>query len=1157
MRRKLLLIAAFCFISLLKGFSQNNALHFDGTNDFVTIPAIGTNLTSFSIEAWINPETIASDMALVNTDAWATGSVHFQFLGGKLMLSINGLNTAETSGDWPKMTTNPTVNVWQHIAMTYDGVAKKIIFYLNGVESGSYNTPTMPVANLTNATIGGWYGGRLYKGSMDEFRIWNIALTSADINANMKSELVGTESGLIAYYNFNQGVANGANNTATSLLDKTSNHFNGTLTNFDLGYTSNWIERTAGNNCLQFDGVDDYVDISATDAPNFSAGISITGYIKWNKFNSWSRIIDMGTGSNADNIQIANNGTSSNLTFSIRKGSAGTDLNSQTNFNLNQWYYIAFTVSATGEAKIYVDGVLEKTVTGFNLPNTLVRTKQYIGKSNWSSDAYFNGCIDNLSIWNKTLNQAEVTTGATDFVGNEAGLLHYYRFNQGTTAGNNTTVTTLTDAVTAGKKDGALNNFTLQPTGISNWTAGFVIPSAPGAPTAVTAVAGNFKANVSFTPPTSNGGSPITNYTVTSNPDAKTGTGTQSPIAVTGLTSGQAYTFTVVASNSFGSSVASSASAPVTPFSAPTPVVTSVAVPTNGYYKTGDTLTFTVNFDIPETVTGNPSLTIGLNTGGNVAAAYVSGSGTSSLVFRYTVAEGNIDDDGITIGAIDLNGGTIQSAAGADADLTLKNVAATTGIKVDAVAPKQISINLPTQARIMGQDIEFVTNFNDNVIVNTTLGVPFMQLMIGASTARANYVSGSGTQQIIFRYTVANNDYDADGIGAILNVQLNGATFKDATGNNVVFMSLPNTFIPLASVKVDGVVPTITSVSTPANGNFITGQPLTFTMNFNEPVVVATSGGNPYINLTIGNNTVIAAYVSGSGTSALVFSYTVASGDLDIDGMSIASSITANDATLKDVNGNNALLTFATPNLAGVYVNLKVPTVTTQAITAITATTATGNGTITDLGTPNPIQYGIVWSTASNPTVALSTKTEQGVATATGSFTSTITNLMPLTQYFVKAFATNYAGTSYGDEVSFTTLDAVPNAPTDVVATAGVLQATVSFNAPVSNGGSAIISYTVTSNPGSITATGTSSPLTVTGLTNGTPYTFTVVATNSLGNSNPSSASAAVIPFVDTEKPVITGMPSNITVSTDAGKAYATVSWIAPTATDNVGVTSF
>ena len=94
-----------------------------------------------------------------------------------------------------------------------------------------------------------------------------------------------------------------------------------------------------------------------------------------------------------------------------------------------------------------------------------------------------------------------------------------------------------------------------------------------------------------------------------------------------------------------------------------------------------------------------------------------------------------------------------------------------------------------------------------------------------------------------------------------------------------------------------------------------------------------------------------------------------------------------------------------------------------------------------------------------------------------------------------------------------------------MVATAGVASASVAFVAPSSNGGSAITGYTVTSSPGSFTAMGTTSPINVTGLTNGTAYTFTVVATNAIGNSVASAASSAVTPA-----PAFIPCPSTIDV---------------------------
>ncbi|KFN45028.1 autotransporter domain-containing protein [Arenimonas oryziterrae] len=88
----------------------------------------------------------------------------------------------------------------------------------------------------------------------------------------------------------------------------------------------------------------------------------------------------------------------------------------------------------------------------------------------------------------------------------------------------------------------------------------------------------------------------------------------------------------------------------------------------------------------------------------------------------------------------------------------------------------------------------------------------------------------------------------------------------------------------------------------------------------------------------------------------------------------------------------------------------------------------------------------------------------------------------------------------------------VPDAPTIGTATAGNTTATVTFSAPLNDGGSPILSYTVTSTPGNIVATGAGTPIAVNGLTNGVSYTFTVVATNAVGDSLPSGPSNAVVP---------------------------------------------
>jgi hypothetical protein len=88
----------------------------------------------------------------------------------------------------------------------------------------------------------------------------------------------------------------------------------------------------------------------------------------------------------------------------------------------------------------------------------------------------------------------------------------------------------------------------------------------------------------------------------------------------------------------------------------------------------------------------------------------------------------------------------------------------------------------------------------------------------------------------------------------------------------------------------------------------------------------------------------------------------------------------------------------------------------------------------------------------------------------------------------------------------------MPDPPTNVTATAGNGEATVSFKPPRVEGAKPITSYTVTSHPGRIKVSGKQSPITVKGLKNGVPYTFTVTASNSIGTGIPSEPSGSATP---------------------------------------------
>ena len=94
------------------------------------------------------------------------------------------------------------------------------------------------------------------------------------------------------------------------------------------------------------------------------------------------------------------------------------------------------------------------------------------------------------------------------------------------------------------------------------------------------------------------------------------------------------------------------------------------------------------------------------------------------------------------------------------------------------------------------------------------------------------------------------------------------------------------------------------------------------------------------------------------------------------------------------------------------------PTVTTTTITAIAPTTATGGGNVTSDGGATVTARGVCWNTSTDPTTANSHTTD---GSGTGVFASSLTSLSPNTHYFVRAYATNSVGTSYGSDVEFTT----------------------------------------------------------------------------------------------------------------------------------------
>ncbi|MCD2514266.1 cadherin domain-containing protein, partial [Comamonas endophytica] len=355
--------------------------------------------------------------------------------------------------------------------------------------------------------------------------------------------------------------------------------------------------------------------------------------------------------------------------------------------------------------------------------------------------------------------------------------------------------------------------------------------------------------------------------------------------------------------------------------------------------RAGDTVSVTVTLDentFVDLTNGSPriALTIGAAT---VYASYVSGSGTSHLLFQYTIEAGQNDVNGIAIAAnaLEHNGGTLQDAAGNNAVLT--HVEVSSNYQVDTMAPQVSSVTFSgssdSEHSILnaGDTVSFTVTLDEDTFVDLTNGTPRIALTIGAATVYASYVSGSGTSHLLFQYTIEAGQTDVNGIAIAANaLEHNGGTLQDAAGNNAVL-----THVEVSSnYQVDTMAPQVSSVTFSGSSDsehsiLNAGDTVSVTVTLDEDTFVDLANGTPRIALTIGAATVYASYVSGSGTSHLLFQYTIEAGQTDVNGIAIAENALALDGgALRDAAGNEAaLLNRAVADNPGYLVDTTAPQV--------------------------------------------------------------------------------------------------------------------------------------------------------------------------------------------------------------------------------------
>lgn len=262
------------YIMNMRASSTDNALHFEGVTDAAD-DRVDINETSFNpanandeltVEAWINLDSYGGTNSYVVGRYDESGSTN----NGEFYLAVTAAGNLEggiVAGNTAIQTLNSSSTIgtgsWTHVAMTYDNSVLRI--YINGIEEDNTDITGSAVGAFARQTRMGYTDNAAnnFDGQIDEVRIWDIARTPYELRQNALAQLTGGEFGLVAYFNFDDGVTEGLSleNTAYPPTDLSATGLTTSLVNFDFdGGTggvseSNFVE----SNALATTGLQDII----------------------------------------------------------------------------------------------------------------------------------------------------------------------------------------------------------------------------------------------------------------------------------------------------------------------------------------------------------------------------------------------------------------------------------------------------------------------------------------------------------------------------------------------------------------------------------------------------------------------------------------------------------------------------------------------------------------------------------------------------------------------------------------------------------------------------------------------------------------------------------------------------------------------------------
>jgi four helix bundle protein len=394
------------------------ALNFDGAGDYVDISVPLTN--SFTVSMWMNPQQQSNDYGTLVAESNIRGIYYRGSSAG-----VNAGKVTFYYGGDHHNNTAIAQNAWSHLVVVND--AGSVTFYVDGVSDGTYSS--MPA--MTAEFIG--YDNNAveaFKGSLDDVRIYNRALSpteitalygsgAAKINASTAGRGGSLTSGLVGHWTFD-----GQYLSTTTATDSGSGGNNGTLTGGPvpaLGKTGQ---------ALSFDGVDDYAEVADSSSLDSTANSSYS-YGMWLKTTTSNNVVLMEKGANG--YMMLQPQSASALYINTSDSVAG----GWTGFRDGLWHHIFVVYDIVANtATLYKDGTSIAVVTSAGA-GTANNSPLHIGSR---AGAYpIPASIDDVRIYNRALSATEVTAlygsgaarinASTAGRGNTSGLVGHWTFD--------------------------------------------------------------------------------------------------------------------------------------------------------------------------------------------------------------------------------------------------------------------------------------------------------------------------------------------------------------------------------------------------------------------------------------------------------------------------------------------------------------------------------------------------------------------------------------------------------------------------------------------------------------------------------------------------------------------------------------------------------